>query len=637
MEITKAKKSVSSEKNKEILKSFKTLGPISDLERHLPSEWWKNIFNSLYLKTDGDVVENNINTSKEVDLLISATNICETDILVDVCCGQGRHSIELARRGFHFIKGIDRSRYLIRLARKRASHEGLNVQFSEGDARKIKMPFNSANCVFLMGNSFGYFEQEEDDIAVLKTVRNILKPKGKLVLDIVDGSWMNKNFEPRSWEWIDQVHFVNRERSLSANGKRIITREVITHSEKGVLADQFYAERLYTFDEIANILTDIGFENVQDFTTIKSHSTRGQDLGMMAHRIFVTCEEPSRKKIVVSGKEDKEITVILGDPKLPDTVKRDGKFNEDDINTVKKLKNTLGKLKHYKVMYLDEHNNLIKNLLITPPKFVFNLCDEGLKNDAKMELHIPAFLEILDVPYTGSAPGCLSICYDKSKVRVIAEAIGVPVPEETYYHPSDQAANIPSTFPSLLKPAYGDSSVGITQKAVVYNATELLEYLSFLRNNFFNTPVLIQEFLSGAEYSVGLIGNGQSIEALPILEVNYNNLPKHLPKILSYESKWIPESPYWNNISYYEANISYEDKSMLIDYSKCLFERLDCRDYARFDFRRDLNNKIKLLEVNPNPGWCWDGKFNIMAGFAGIDYKSLLDKIIETAMERYKK
>ncbi|MBP9891889.1 MAG: class I SAM-dependent methyltransferase, partial [Planctomycetes bacterium] len=92
----------------------RTLGPIPDLERHLPSDWWRTLFTSLYLKTDGDVVENDQNTVKEVDLLIKATGLEPNDKILDLCCGQGRHSLELARRGYRHVTGVDRSRYLIR-------------------------------------------------------------------------------------------------------------------------------------------------------------------------------------------------------------------------------------------------------------------------------------------------------------------------------------------------------------------------------------------------------------------------------------------------------------------------------------------------------------------------------------------
>ena len=83
-----------------------------------------------------------------------------------------------------------------------------------------------------------------------------------------------------------------------------------------------------------------------------------------------------------------------------------------------------------------------------------------------------------------------------------------------------------------------------------------------------------------------------------------------------------------------EASLEEERQRKLIHFSSRLFERLDCRDYARFDFRTDRDGTIKLLEVNPNPGWCWDGKLNLMAGFAGLSYSDLLSMILNAARER---
>src|SRR6187397_825913 len=85
----------------------RTLGPVSDLERHLPSEWWRTLFNSLYLETDGDIVENDRNSRAEVDLLVRSTGIERHHRVLDLCCGQGRHSLELARRGFRHVTGLD--------------------------------------------------------------------------------------------------------------------------------------------------------------------------------------------------------------------------------------------------------------------------------------------------------------------------------------------------------------------------------------------------------------------------------------------------------------------------------------------------------------------------------------------------
>jgi D-alanine-D-alanine ligase len=616
----------------------RTLGPISDLERHLPSEWWKSLFNSIYLKTDGDVVENDANTVREIDLVIRAAVLEPNDRVLDLCCGQGRHSLELARRGFRFVTGIDRSRYLIRLARKRARKLGLAVDFHEGDARKFNLPDDSSHCVILMGNSFGYFDREEDDLAVLQSVKRILADGGTLAMDLVDGEWMRNHFEPRSWEWIDGNHFVCRERSLATDRIRLISREVVVHAEHGIIADQFYAERLYTRNQISTLLEKVGFQSLRWHTPPVTDSDRNQDLGMMTHRMLLTTQGP-RKTMhrFRQGPLFPNVTILMGDPSLPDTVKRDGQFNEEDYDTIDRLKKALSELDEYHFRYLDRHDCLITELRNNPPEFVFNLCDEGYNNDAYMELHVPAILEMRGIPYTGAGPACLALCYNKAHIRAIASLIDIPVPLETYFNPDDQAATLPSVFPALVKPNFGDSSIGITQKAVVHTPEELIAYLEVMHETLPGRALLIQEFLPGTEYSVGIVGNpGLTCRILPILEVDYSHLDPALPKILGYESKWLPDSPYWTRIQYHEAQVDDEIQRKMLDYSMTLFERLDCRDYARFDYRTDAAGEIKLLEVNPNPGWCWDGKLNYMAGFVGMRYSDLLRAILEAAQERLK-
>lgn len=614
----------------------RTIGPVSDLERHLPSDWWRTLFNSIYIKTDADVVENDANTIREIDLLVRTAGLEPNDRILDLCCGQGRHALELARRGFKNVTGVDRSRYLVRLARKRAKARNLNLSFHEGDARRFRLPEHSFQCVALMGNSFGYFDREEDDVAVLEQVKRVLKPGGTLALDLTDGQWMRDHFEKRSWEWIDENHFVCRERSLTADRSRLVSREVVVHAERGVIADQFYAERLYSKEQIHELLEKVGFTHIRDHGSLAAESDRGQDLGMMSNRIFTTAQSPQKPvPATKAGPPFPQVTVLMGDPRLPDPVKRDGQFNPEDMDTIERLKKALAELSEYRFDFMNNHGTLLTDLRNDPPQFVLNLCDEGYNNDAFFELHVPAMLELMGVSYTGGGPTCLGLCYNKSLVRAIAEAMDIPVPLETYFAPDDQAANLPSAFPALVKPNYGDSSIGITMDSVVHSPAQLVGYLERLRNELPGRPVLVQEYLTGNEYSVGIIGNpGMRIRALPILEVDYSKLDDGLPKILGYESKWIPDSPYWTQIKYHEAELDEDTTRRLVDNSIALFERLACRDYARFDYRADANGVIKLLEANPNPGWCWDGKLNFMAEYAGMRYADLLRAIIDAAQER---
>lgn len=613
----------------------RSLGPISNLESHLPDEWWRKLFNAIYVKTDGDVVENAANTTREIELLLGAVDVDPDQHILDLCCGQGRHVLELARQGFRHVTGVDRSRYLVRLARKRAAAEKLDLVFKEGDARAPRLPDESFDLVTILGNSFGYFADKQDDEKVLGAVGRLLRQSGTLVLDLTDGAWTRTHFEPRSWEWIDAHHFVCRERSLAADGERLISREVVVHDEMGVLADQFYAERLYEREQAFLLLERCGFRNPRFHGQVETQSERNQDLGMMAQRMLISADAPLRKRHAAKKRRPLEVTVLLGDPRLPDMVKREGHFNDEDMETIRRLQEALGELDGYTFHYLDNHATLSRDLARFGGDLVLNLCDEGFNNDPFKELHVTAALEMLELKYTGAGPQCLAACYDKGLVRAVAAQLDIPVPLESYVRPNDQGATLPSIFPAILKPNFGDSSQGITKDAVVHDKQALLAYLESLRTLLPDRPVLVQEFLSGNEYSVGMIGNpGRGLMALPILEVDYSGLETGLPRILGYESKWHPDSPYWSDIGFKETTLSENEQARLVDYSSRLFERLGCRDYARFDFRTDAEGTTKLLEVNPNPGWCWDGKLNLMAANAGMRYPDLLGAVLQAAVER---
>jgi D-alanine-D-alanine ligase len=269
-------------------------------------------------------------------------------------------------------------------------------------------------------------------------VQRVLKPGGKILIDITDGEYLMNNYSPRSWEWIDKNCFVCRERSLSFDKMRLISREVIMHLEKGLLADQFYAERLYTGDSLKDLLQKANFYDVQITADVKTESERNQDLGMMERRIILSSEaikewSPEKHKAV----NCKNVVVLLGDPNKKDVIKPDNVFDDDDYNTIEQLKIALSALKEYKFTYLTNHDTLLSNLskLKAQADYVLNLCDEGFDNDARNELHIPALLEMLKIPYTGSNPQCLAYCYDKSLIRGIAKEMDVPVANAFYIKP----------------------------------------------------------------------------------------------------------------------------------------------------------------------------------------------------------
>jgi|SRR5438552_5313449 len=269
-------------------KTLRSFGPVAQPESYVNPEWWRHIFNALYLKTDGDVVDDDTITQYEIDMFTGLLELQKEDAILDVCCGQGRHCFELFKRGFINVEGIDRSAFLIAKARNKSRLNNYVITFKEGDARKLPYPESNFDAVTILGNSFGYFQSSEEDIKVLQSVLYVLKPKGKILLDVADGNYLKSNFTARSWEWINRNYFVCRERSLSANNKKLISREVITHTGKGVIADQFYAENLYSENDLQSLLHKAGFVNITMHSSLKINSQRNQDLGMMANRLIIT-------------------------------------------------------------------------------------------------------------------------------------------------------------------------------------------------------------------------------------------------------------------------------------------------------------------------------------------------------------
>ena len=535
----------------------------------------------------------------------------------------------------------------------------------------------------------------------------VLAPGGRVVIDLTDGGYMKSNFAERSWEWVDDCTFVCRERHLSKDGLRLISREIVTATDKGVVRDQFYQERLYTKDELEGLMKSCGLDVVQSdqsngpesiITLGKDLSKRKEDLGMMEQRMLFMGMKPGIPELESptdtlssngtdltltesnEGKADsleaynvissnsmllsqsnppfEDMVVLLGDPSLPCIGKLNDTWNKEDFETRQNLLSAIDALGYSRdsITVLDTHESFHRVLAAKKPSFVFNLCDEGFSNDALKELHVPAILDMLNIPYSGAGPNCLAYCYDKGIVNRTAEALGIPTAREVIFMGDvatpaiadldklHQVIEAKIDYPAFIKPIKGDNSLGITAQSIIRNKQDLTNYMAQLRDMGIR-DVLVQEYLQGTEYGVGMVGNpAAGFHFFPILEVDYSAiLEKDLPPILGFDSKWNPRSPYWTDIKYKKAQLSPLAESKLKQCCVSLWERFGCRDYARFDFRCDkgkgdgydgLGGAIKLLEVNPNPGWCWDGKLAYMGKLEGIGYTQLIRMILAAAWDR---
>lgn len=265
----------------------KSIGFVTNLEEHFPSDWWKTYFNDFYLQTDGDVVENPDNTIREVNLLMEVANFKPEDKILNLCCGQGRHCIELAHRGFKNINGIDYSEYLINLARQRSNSAGLSINFEQRDIR-LGIPQNFYDGITILGNSFGYFDEEDDEFKLINTIAEALRPEGKLVMDFLDAEGVKKHFQPQTWEWINQDSFVCRERTLSSDKTRLLSRVMVVQLEKGLINERFIAYRLYSKERLNEMLEKVGLTSIHYHSFATINSDRNQDLGMMGYLMFLT-------------------------------------------------------------------------------------------------------------------------------------------------------------------------------------------------------------------------------------------------------------------------------------------------------------------------------------------------------------
>ena len=300
------------------------------------------------------------------------------------------------------------------------------------------------------------------------------------------------------------------------------------------------------------------------------------------------------------------------------------------------LEEALATLPH-QVTYLRSHADLIGDLraLVGQVDLVLNLADEGYQNQLARELHVPALLELLGLPYTGAGPRGLVYCYDKALVKSVARDLEVPTARGLLVPPGARVGPLPSGFPAIVKPNFGDGSFGITRRSVVHDEAGLAEAVAELRETTgYRDSILIEEYLPGPDIDVGAVGNaGHGWTILPMTSVDYAAAPAGVPHIEAHDFKWEEDSPYAQT-RIVPASLPPEVEAQIRAWSVQLLDRLECRDYARLDWRLDAQGGPRLLEVNPNTGWGDGGRLAEMAALAGHSYPQLLELILSTARQR---
>ena len=248
-------------------------------------DWWKTMFDEVYLLTDARSVCDPTITQREVDVICSLLPIQGSHKILDLCGGHGRHSFELSKRGFEACTLLDYSQTLINIARAKAGNDNVVVDFICGDARQIDMPDASYDHVIIMGNSLGYIQEKGADLKILAEAYRVMRKDGWILIDVADGKAVKSLFRPNAWHEIGEDTVVCRQREIQ--GEVICAREMVLDKTQGMIRDQTYAIRLYDAESLFKLLGGAGFGRIKIHSNFSPHQNDG-DYGFMNSRLIAT-------------------------------------------------------------------------------------------------------------------------------------------------------------------------------------------------------------------------------------------------------------------------------------------------------------------------------------------------------------
>jgi len=309
----------------------------------------------------------------------------------------------------------------------------------------------------------------------------------------------------------------------------------------------------------------------------------------------------------------------------------------DTIETIKGIAEALKKLGH-KVFLIeaDEKAFLKFKSLKSKTDLVFNVA-EGIFGEDR-EAHIPAILEMLQIPYVGSKPITQAICLNKAMTKEVLLYHGIPTANFQLFKTGQEKLKKDLKFPLIIKPNHEGSSKGIFQNSFVKKEKELRKKVKEVIKNL-RQSALAEEFLDGREFTVALLGNNP-VEVLPPIELNFSALPKNLIPMDSYEVKWLVDNPE-SDVETVICPAKIEKKlwQEIKEISLKTKEALEILDWCRIDLRLNKRGVPNILEINQIPGIIPDPKensrFPLAARAAGYTYEQMLDKIIKSACKRY--
>ena len=251
-------------------------------------DWWKTLFDEVYLITDARSVGNDRVTRQEINIFTTLIPLQPHEHILDLCGGHGRHSMELYSRGFRNCTVLDYSRPLLDIGANNAAKRGYAIQFMQGDARYTPLTSETFDHVLILGNSLGYISDCDADLLILKESGRLLKPRGWILLDVTDGESVQTKISPLAWHQIGDDIVVCRQREV--RNSIINAREMVLSKSRGLIRDRTYCIRLYNEDNLIALARSAGFGDVRVHSNVSAMNC-ADDVGCMNHRLVISARK----------------------------------------------------------------------------------------------------------------------------------------------------------------------------------------------------------------------------------------------------------------------------------------------------------------------------------------------------------
>jgi D-alanine-D-alanine ligase len=279
----------------------------------------------------------------------------------------------------------------------------------------------------------------------------------------------------------------------------------------------------------------------------------------------------------------------------------------------------------------------VAEIVAFAPDVVFNLC-ESIDGASNLEPLLPLLLERAGLAYTGASPLTLGLAVHKHKAKDVLRGAGVPTPESVVLSTPD-VSKVDLGFPLIVKPVREDASVGITAQSVVHDRRALARQVTFVLARY-RQPALVERYIEGREIYVSLLGRlddrpDGGVQILPLYEIDFSEMPAGMPRIVSFDGKWVESSPEFRGTKPVPCEgLPAAALARIGAVAEKAFAAMELRDYARLDVRLAADGTPYVIDVNPNCDLSEGAGFARAARAAGLGYDDVVRRIVDLALQR---